>query len=64
MLALQYAINLWFVREKLHGAVRGMFVIIGVHILTGISYLIVSLNRSGVKYNGLTQTDVLDVQAE
>lgn len=44
MLALQYAINLWFIHEKLRSAVRGMFVIIGVHILTGISYLIVSPN--------------------
>ncbi|KAL3704743.1 hypothetical protein TMatcc_008415 [Talaromyces marneffei ATCC 18224] len=40
MLALQYTINLWFIREKLRATGRGMFVIIGVHTVTGISYLI------------------------
>jgi hypothetical protein len=44
MLALQYAINLWFIHEKLQAVVKGMFVIIGVYTVTGISYLIVSLN--------------------
>lgn len=64
MLALQYAINLWFIHEKLRSAVRGMFGIIGVHVLTGISYLIVSPNLRRGQHNRLTQTDVLDVQAE
>lgn len=44
MLALQYAINLWIIREKLRGAVKGMFLIIRVYIVTGISYSMVKPN--------------------
>ncbi|EED16145.1 conserved hypothetical protein [Talaromyces stipitatus ATCC 10500] len=43
MLALQYGINLWLIYGKLRTAVKGMSVIIGLHSITGISYLIMFL---------------------
>lgn len=41
MLSMQYMINLWLIHKKLQNAVRGMIAIIGVHIISGICYLIV-----------------------
>lgn len=42
MLALQYTINLAFIHEKMHAAVKGLSVIIVVQSVSGIAYLIVS----------------------
>lgn len=42
MLALQYTINLWFIHDKIYGAMKGVLVIIGVLFVTGLMYLVVS----------------------
>ncbi|CRG92143.1 Transcription elongation factor SPT6 [Talaromyces islandicus] len=40
MLALQYTINLWFIHDKIYGAMKGMLAIIGVLSITGLTYLL------------------------